>query len=347
MGDHYKSFDDVLQTLSKKDRNVHLLLGNGFSMAYDANIFSYNALHNFVTELGDPALIKLFEAIKTKNFELVMGQLHLFIALLDAFESNEGLQERVRQASERLKRSLLGAVQGLHPEHVFQMPAERVATCAEFLNFFIKSGGNIFTTNYDLLLYWVLLRGAVPNHVDGFGRELLNPIEVQQGKEQDWSELRWGPHQNQQNIHYLHGALPLFDTGLHVIKEEYTGDAYLLENISARLQDGQYPIFVTAGNGEEKLERIRHDRYLSFCYDRLCAVEGSLVSFGFNFGNYDLHIIDAINKAARYGSKQPNRLWSVYIGVYSETDAAHIANIESRFQCKVNTFNAKTANVWG
>lgn len=347
MGEHYKSYDEMMQALAKKRRQVHLLLGNGFSMAYDPKIFSYNALYNFVAALGDPALTKLFEAIKTKNFELVMGQLELFVALLDAFESKEGLQDRVRKASERLKQSLLDAVSALHPEHVFKIPDDRVARCAEFLNGFLTTGGSIFTTNYDLLLYWVLLRGAVPNHVDGFGRELLNPVEAKHGEEQQWSELRWGPNQDRQNVCYLHGALPLFDTGLDVVKEEYTGDAFLLENIAARLQRGEYPVFVTAGNGDEKLTRIRHNRYLSFCYDRLCQTEGSLVSFGFNFGNYDLHVIDAINKAAKHGTGQPDRLWSVYIGVYSSNDAVHIANIESRFQCKVNTFDATTARVWG
>jgi hypothetical protein len=336
-----------MESLAKKKRKAHLLLGNGFSMAYDPKIFSYNALFDFVAALGDPALIKLFEAIKTKNFELVMGQLDLLVALLDAFESKEGFQDRVRLAGTRLQQSLLDAVGAMHPEHVFKISAARLATCAAFLNSFLGTGGGIFTTNYDLLLYWVLLRGEVPNHVDGFGRELLNPVESKHGEEQEWSELRWGPNREHQNIHYLHGALHLFDTGLEIVKEEYTGDANLLENITARLKENDYPLFVTAGNGEEKLERIRHNRYLTFCYDELCAAEGSLVVFGFNFGEYDLHIVDAINKAAKHGAKDPDRLWSVYIGVYSPEAAIHIANIEQRFQCKVNTFDAKTAPVWG
>jgi hypothetical protein len=347
MGKHYKSLDDVMSYLAKNNRKPNLLLGNGFSMAYDRKIFSYNALFNFVAKLGDQELTRLFEATKTENFELIMSQLKLFVELLNAFESKEGIQDRVRRASERLQQSLLDAISQLHPEHVFQMSDDRVTACASFLKDFLQSGGDIFTTNYDLLLYWVLLRGGVENHVDGFGRELLNPIAAKNGEEQQWSELRWGPNQNQQNIHYMHGALPIFDARHNLIKEEYTSDAFLLNKITKRLNEGQYPVFVTAGNGEEKLEKIRHNRYLSFCYDSLCVAEGSLVSFGFNFGDYDGHIIDAINKAAKYGSKQEDRLWSVYIGVYSPADATHIANIEGRFCCKVNTFDAKSARVWG
>ncbi|MDV6345342.1 DUF4917 family protein [Nitrosomonas sp. Is37] len=120
-----------------------------------------------------------------------------------------------------------------------------------------------------------------------------------------------------------------------------------MENISARLDEGSYPIFVTAGNGKEKLEHIRHNRYLSYCYDRFCEVDGSLVTFGFNFGQYDEHIIEAINKAAKFSSKQPPKLWSIYIGVYSDADIEHIKSIEKKFHPKVRLFDAKTANVWG
>jgi len=44
----------VLDRLSKRTTPKHLLLGNGFSMAYDHKIFSYNALYNFIEELDDP-----------------------------------------------------------------------------------------------------------------------------------------------------------------------------------------------------------------------------------------------------------------------------------------------------
>jgi hypothetical protein len=190
------------------------------------------------------------------------------------------------------------------------------------------------------------MRQGVASPIDGFGRELENPVEAAEGEEQEWSELIWGPHKSNQNIHYLHGALHLFDSGADVVKEQYDWNGYLLENISARLDEGSYPIFVTAGNGEEKLEHIRHNRYLSYCYDRLCEVDGSLVTFGFGFGQYDEHIIEAINKAAKFSSKQPPKLWSIYIGIYSDADIQHIKSIEKKFHPKVRLFDARTTNVW-
>ncbi len=69
-----ETFDDVIASIQKKKnkRQFHLLLGNGFSMSYDNKIFSYNALHDFVSKSGSGLLTELFETIKTKNFEEVV-----------------------------------------------------------------------------------------------------------------------------------------------------------------------------------------------------------------------------------------------------------------------------------
>ena len=340
------TFEDVVTSLQKKHRPMSLLMGNGFSMAYDKDIFSYNALYHFLESQDDELLTKLFGAIKTKNFELVMQQLDTTIALLDAFGEDESVKKKILAASKKLRQSLLKSVKELHPEHVFKIPDTNCEACAKFLHLFLDSGGQVFTTNYDLLLYWVLMRQGTAQHNDGFGRELENPLEVQKGEDEQWSDLIWGPNQAKQNIHYLHGALHLFDAGVEIIKEQYDWTSYLIEKITDRLNRGSYPIFVTAGNGSEKLEHIRHNRYLSYCYDRLLGIDGSLVTFGFNFGPYDDHIIDAMNKSAKYGARAAEALRSVYIGTYSDADIKHIESIQSKFKFKTHLFDAKTVNVW-
>lgn len=340
-------FNDVVNAIESKDRVFHLLLGNGFSMAYDQDIFSYNALHDFIVNIDDELLTKLFDIVNTKDFELIMRQLDTFAALLDVFGSEKKLKAKVEKAGVKLKKSLINAVRTLHPEHVFTVPQESSDACAAFLKSFFDSGGSIYTTNYDLLLYWVLMRSQDLKNVDGFGRDRENPDEYVPEDEVEYSKLCWGKYRSTQNVFYVHGALPLFDTGVEIIKEEYDNQNYLLENISKRMNDGEYPIFVTAGNGHEKLTHIMHNRYLSNCYESLSGITGSLVTFGFNFGKYDEHIIDAINIAAKHGRKSFPKLLSIYIGVYSEKDRKHIENIAERFKCKVHIYDAKTANVWG
>ena len=92
-----------------------------------------------------------------------------------------------------------------------------------------------------------------------------------------------------------------FDTGIEILKEEYTGEHMLLENVKARMENQEYPIFVTAGSGKDKLTHIVHNKYLAYCYERLSSISGSLISFGFNFGLFDDHIIKVINKASKIG----------------------------------------------
>jgi hypothetical protein len=37
--DQLKTYEEILAYLKKKERTKHLLFGNGFSMAYDSDIF--------------------------------------------------------------------------------------------------------------------------------------------------------------------------------------------------------------------------------------------------------------------------------------------------------------------
>ncbi len=344
---HYDSFEDMMNELKRKGRPIHLLTGNGFSMAYDHRIFSYNALANFVEKSGDPTVSILFEALKTKNFELIMEQLTTFSLLLKTLNAEKNLQDKVEKAHEELKRSLLDAVRNLHPEHVFKIENISIQKCAQFLKRFIDSGGHVFSTNYDLLLYWVLMRAELEGAVDGFGREMLNPQEViSKTEDPEFSELLWGPNRAKQNIHHLHGTLPIFDSRTEIIKERYSDEGFLLNNIGRRLDQGHYPIFVTAGKAIDKLDMILHNRYLTHCYDQLCEINGSLVTYGFGFGEYDDHLIDALNKAHHAQHKTPPKLWSIYIGVYSETDQKHIQKISHKFHAPIRTFDVKTINPW-
>jgi len=250
-GDKMKleTFDDVLTSIRKNStREFNLLLGNGFSMAYDSDIFSFNALHDFVTKIKDKDLSTILDVLETRNFEVIMQHLDNFSALISAFGGDSELKKSVDNASAKLKKSLLDAVKALHPEHVFTIPEDQSEICSLFLKTFLDTRGNIFSTNYDLLLYWVLMRNSVVQHGDGCGRELEIPDEFVPPEEQIWSELTWGVNKETQNVFYLHGALPFFDTGVSVTKEEYDLYNYLLENISTRMDNGEYPIFVTAGD---------------------------------------------------------------------------------------------------
>src|SRR6185437_3960417 len=203
------TYTEVVESLRKKKRNKHLLFGNGFSMAYDKSIFSYNALSRFIEDSKDPIIASLFQKLNTKNFELIMQQLDNFCSIAEVFSEDKNLVPKIKTSIENLKIRLLDAVEALHPEHVFTIPDKKSKACFQF---FLANGGLVFSSNYDLLLYWVLMRNQSKNAIDGFGRDLETDLDnehyVDPG-DLEFSELRWGKHKEEQTVYYLHGALPL------------------------------------------------------------------------------------------------------------------------------------------
>jgi len=94
-------------------------------MSYSTSIFSYNALSMFVENSKNDLLLKLFAAVKNKNFELIMQQLNMTKIIISALDGDKSLITRIDEASDVLKKSLIDAVKSLHPEHVFKIPENK------------------------------------------------------------------------------------------------------------------------------------------------------------------------------------------------------------------------------
>src|SRR5687767_6797559 len=105
-----QTYQEVIHYLNTKGRIKHLLFGNGFSIAYDPKIFSYNALSKFIDNIDNDLLKKLFEVVNTKNFELIMQQLDNFIEIAKAFSTDKDLVKKITEANAVLKTSLITAV---------------------------------------------------------------------------------------------------------------------------------------------------------------------------------------------------------------------------------------------
>lgn len=344
----FATYDTVLEYLKIKGRVKNLLFGNGFSIAFDPNIFSYNALAREIDEGDDNRLKKVFKTLGSQNFELAMKHLKIASQLVADLDGPPDFRMQIEEVHKRLKNALIGIISKNHPDNIFSIQSKAEA-CARFLKCFLdpyerkneKSipGGHVFSTNYDLLLYWVVMsqlvdsRNGNPKYCDGFAYE--NSTR---------ERLIWGYNKDTQNIHYLHGTLPVFQRNGELEKLKYDGKT-LIENILARIRNEEYPLFVAAGTKDEKKTQIAQSGYLRFCYEKLCSIKGSLVVIGFGFGENDDHIIDAINKAA--SQKGGEKLHSVYIGYFGESDKAHLKEIQRKFKCGVRLFPSSTVKIWG
>ena len=345
-GRHFDSYSEVVEYLEKEKRNMHLLLGNGFSIAYNPSIFSYNALKEYIELKGNQDISKLFEVTKTSNFEVVMQALDNYISLGHALNFNEADIDKCMNLKEELKKELIDAIDKMHPDCIFKLTDENINYCGKFLEPYFKDECSIISTNYDLLLYWVLMRYQSTDgrsFSDGFSHKYEKEIRTVKGYTQVDKSLIWNGSQSQ-NIFYLHGALHIFDTRHGYEKEQYDADqhCFIKNRIDSRIKKDNYPVFVTAGDSSQKMQQIMHNGYLAYCYNHLKIIRGSLVTLGFSFGENDKHIIDAINEAGKKG------LNSIYIGCFSDSDSQYIKELidQKYFNVKVNTYDAKTAHIW-
>lgn len=336
------SYEEVITYLEGQKEPISLLSGNGFGVAYDSNIFSYNALFNNALLNSFSEKDKL-EKLYIQDVSKVRKEEYIECIMKALEDPSFSIHSSgcVKREEKELKKSafkkfldiFLESIFKLHPKHGYKISDEEACACAKFLKFFIESGGQIFTTNYDLLHYWVSVRANI-GIKDGFSPYLDN-------------RLGWKDNVKNQTFHFMHGALHLFRSGKIIEKERYDSGVHLVKKIENRIKNREYPLIIMAGDSNQKLDQIKRIPYLTYCYNKLSSLGGYLVTYGFRFGESDYHIIDAINAASSEKRNEQQRLKEIYIGVYSDEDINHIELIKSRFHIKVKIFDAKTANVWG
>ena len=136
-----------------------------------------------------------------------------------------------RADANSVREALLRAVRSVHPGAKFEIPVSQLEACVTFLGNF----QSIFTTNYDLLLYWVILQRPKV-YSDGFGYGT------------NVEGFRTFSASAPCNIYFLHGALHLFLGKTRETKKRVvTGDTIIDDIESTIKKSGQLPLFVSEG----------------------------------------------------------------------------------------------------
>ncbi|ACL64461.1 conserved hypothetical protein [Anaeromyxobacter dehalogenans 2CP-1] len=275
------TYQDALATLG--DRRKHVLLGNGFSIACDP-VFKYGRLYDAAVSAGlSPRAQNVFDYLGTSNFEGVMRLLDDAHWVAETYELVRGRSQMLDDV-DIVKKTLVDAIANSHLEHTGKVPDEKKAAALEFLSPYY----NVFTTNYDLLVYWVNMhRREGPIWGDGFREDEDEPDSLYVV----FSERLGG----QRGMFYLHGALHLYTAGGELRKHTWkrTGTP-LTHLIKAGLANKEYPMFVAEGSAKKKLEQIQRNGYLWYALDKLARIEGPLVVFGLSLGDSDSHITQAL-----------------------------------------------------
>ena len=336
----------------------NLLLGNGFSIACEPDIFHYGSLFEQADFSELPMARRAFEALGTQDFEVVIRALEDGSRLAPIYAP--GVADVGRGMSfdaYRLKELLVSTVAQNHPARPGSIDTARFYACREFLSNFLSGPqrGRVYTMNYDLLLYWSLMHDDSPFQdnpatiltIDGFGADEKDP-------EADYVVWKAESTANQQCVHYLHGALHLFDAGTELQKYTWCRKGVpLVEQARAAIERGLYPVFVSEGESERKLTRIRHSAYLQHSfksfYSVLAQPRQALFIYGHSLARNDDHILTRVGRG---------KCGKVYVSVYGDPEsdgnrdmvqrAEQLAGMRHpRFPMTLAFFDAATANVWG
>ncbi|HKN87762.1 MAG TPA: DUF4917 family protein, partial [Nitrospiraceae bacterium] len=164
--------------------------------------------------------------------------------------------------------------------------------------------------------------------------------------------VSWDPdNSKRQTVRYLHGALHLYDTGSEMKKFTWIDTQIpLIEQIRSALQQGSYPVFVSEGTSNEKVERIRHNDYLCKMYRGFTELQGSLIVFGHSLDTSDDHIF--VDRIGRHGKTR-----QLYVSLFGDPSskankdiirrADALSEIRSiRKPLDVKFFDAASVSVW-
>lgn len=255
-----------------------LLLGNGLSI----NVwepFGYRKLYDRARLRGlSPQDRKLFAG--STNFERVLAELVTAIRVNRTYGlDTEVLRKRYRD----IQLALVTAVREVHL-NLSRIPiATREAIAAEMKRF-----EWVFTTSYDLLIYWAMASVGFKPFMDHFRtrRCVFDPLNAQVSGDAI-------------PVYYLHGALHLVvggtgttwklrQTKLDTILDQFGGP--IAGDAEAR------PLLVTEGSAADKLAAIEDNVYLTHALQRLRQRDLPVVVFGSSLSDQDSHLTDALSE---------------------------------------------------
>lgn len=287
-----RSFEEVHAWASNGDETkCALLIGNGFSMAYDSTRFSYGALATLAEDqnlLPDIALT-VMKATGTSDFEALMRKLQSTVETLRSLGPDEHSKiiTDLNDAVDSIREALARSIAGLHPDRPFEIEEAAYIRVRAFLDRF----KNIYTVSYDLLLYWSLMQTFVDaptthRRDDGFRDSRIDGDDT----------VLWNIYDTHaQTVHYLHGALHLYRgfDGLRKITYVRT-HAALIDQVRGQLRANRFPLYVAEGESEGKLAQINGSAYLSRSLRSLTGRGNGLVVFGHSLDANDDHIFEAV-----------------------------------------------------
>jgi len=277
--------DGLLYNWSDLDNNDFnwdsILIGNGASInVWDK--FRYSSIFAHATSSPSSSPLnrldrQLFTSLVTQNFEQVLSSLKTAGIINRALGLPDSL---ITQRYDSIKQSLVGTINELHvpwrlvPDYVI------AAIRAEILNY-----RYIFTTNYDLLIYWSMMFQNNPApFIDYFFNEAFDSTDTEIFDSE------------RSEVFYLHGALHLYKDPSGKTLKRRAGDSNLLDLFGQPYpgHPNAIPLIVSEGTSEDTLSSINQSDYLMFAFNQFMNNQNEMVIFGHSLSDSDMHIVEAM-----------------------------------------------------
>jgi len=282
-----------------------ILVGNGASRAVWED-FKYDSLFSVaqsasiadkLTSDDEHIFAKLGD---TRNFEAVLGALLTTSAVCKVLSlPNSKIDERYIS----IQKALIAAVHKVHVPWSL-LPNASLISVADAL----REYEFIFSTNYDLLLYWAIMARNGEGFRDFFWSSLFDVANTEV-----WDKTAT-------KVLYLHGALHLrYSTDGGTYKEQ-AGEFINLLDLFGKRADS-VPLCITEGTARQKLAAIARSDYLSFALQQFGQETGPLVIFGHSLGPTDQHLAEILSRGER----------TFAIGIYP-SDAKQVIREKAHFQ---------------
>ncbi|MEJ7790986.1 MAG: DUF4917 family protein [Gaiellaceae bacterium] len=259
-----------------------LLLGNGSSIAV-AESFAYPSLYDVACSdrIDNPlgaASRRLFEDLATRNFEFVLASLKL----AGRVNAAAGIDAPIlSQLYREIQIALFESVASVHVEWDRVASRTLAQIRRELLNY-----KRVYSTNYDLLVYWAMLREGDPYDFRDFlwaEGNSFDPADV-------------GILGDPTLVYFLHGGVHLRRTpNGRSFKRTAQQQQNLLSQFPTTWESDEIPLLISEGDSNDKLVSINRSDYLSFAYRRFLEHQGNLVVYGHGLGGADDHLVRAIN----------------------------------------------------
>lgn len=259
--------------------NCPILLGNGFSLNFSETLRYKNLYDNFI-QSSSGVSSQLFKEFDTCNFEEILENLEISTRVLKTIgEENT----TIGVIHKEIRQGLVDSIHSIHPkpDQIDKELLKRVA--AQFSSF-----SDIYTTNYDLFLYYIILDSGV----------LGDYFYFTHYPDERYKLFNLGDEHRSKHIYYLHGALFIFEHDLDTIKIKADEEHWLIDIITSEINSFNYPLFISEGSSNSKLKAIQSNSYLTYCLNNLkSSTSENLVVFGQSLSEQDHHLVRLIDES--------------------------------------------------